>query len=264
MNRLHELQRQFRDALLGNETHLLDSHIRGDGLAIDLRLGIYRNNVFTNLREALRTLFPVIEKLVGNAFFDYAADEYTRRYPSPAGDLNQFGEHLARFFAEFEPAAGLPYLPDVAQLEWLAHQVYHADDHRGFDFARLSAIAPERYGNLHFRLNPASALFASTYPVHRIWQVNQSGYTGDDVVDLNAGGVKLLIERRTGLIELRCLSMGEWSLLTALAADADFASACAQALQAEPDINLSATLSGLVTHATLVDFRVHESVENTQ
>jgi hypothetical protein len=264
MNKLHEIQRQFRDALLGNEPHLIDSHIHHDGLSIDARLGIYRNNVFTNLREALRTLFPVVEQLVGSEFFDYAADEYIRRYPSPAGDLNQFGEHLATFFTEFEPASGLPYLPDVAQLEWFAHQVYHADEHRGFDFSRLGAIAPEHYGDLHFRLNPASALFASGYPVHRIWQVNQAGYAGDPVVNLDAGGVTLLIERRAGLIELQTLSAGEWSLLAALAADANCTTACEQALQAEPDMDLSATLARLVTSTTLVDFHIRGPLENTQ
>ena len=263
MNRLHELQRCFRDALLSNETSLLATHIRSDGLGIDARLGIYRNNVFTNLREALRTLFPVINKLVGEAFFDYAADEHIRRYPSPAGDLNQFGQQLATFLEEFEPAAELPYLPDVARLEWLAHTVYHSADHGGFDFARLGAVAPERYGDLHFRLNPASALFASAYPVHRIWQVNQPGYLADAVVDLKTGGVNLLIERRAGVIELQTLSPGEWNLLTSLAADDDFATACTLALEAEPNLDLSTTLAGLVTHATLVDFQVRESLANT-
>jgi hypothetical protein len=258
MNRLHELQCGFRDALLGNDAKVMDTRIRGDGLPIDGRLSIYRNNVFTNLREALRTLFPVIDKLVGKDFFDFAADEYIRRYPSPAGDLNQFGEHLAAFFTVFEPAAALPYLPDMARLEWLAHKSYHAREHSGLSFEQLGAVDPAHYGDLHFNFNPASALLESDYPVHRIWQVNQPGFAGDPVVDLKVGGVRLLIERRAGLIELQTLSTGEWALLTSLAADEDFTLACAKALHAEPNLDLGNTLARLVTQATLVDFHLHD------
>lgn len=256
MSKLHKLQGGFRDALLGDDTGLMDTQIRADGLPPEYRLGIYRNNVFTNLREALRALFPVIERLVGKEFFDYTADAYIRLYPSPAGDLNQFGEHLAEFLVDFEPASGLPYLADMAGLEWLVHKVYHAAEHNELAIDQLATLAPEHYGELHFILNPASALFKSTYPLHRIWQVNQPGYAGDPVVNLNAGGVKLLIERRAGLIELQTLNAGEWALLESLAADDVFATACDKALHAEPSFDLGNTLTRLVTQATLADFRI--------
>jgi hypothetical protein len=261
MNSLHELQCQLRDALLRNDATLVDTQIRDDGLPVVNRLNIYRNTVFTNLREALRTMFPVINKLVGEDFFAYAADEYIRRYPSPAGDLNQFGEHLAAFFAEFELASTLPYLSDVAKLEWLAHKVYHASMHSGLAIDQLGTVDPALYGELHFSLNSTSALLHSEYPIQRIWQVNQPNYEGDPVVDLNAGGVSLLIERRASLIELQSLSIGEWLLLTTLAADKDFSTACHHALLAEPDLDLSSTLMKLVAQATLVDFRIHDKEE---
>lgn len=261
MSGLHEVQRLFRDALLNHDARLVDIQIRADGLPIDRCLNIYRNNVFTNLREALRALFPVIDKLVGEEFFNYTADEYIRRYPSPAGDLNQFGAHLPEFLSTFEPAAGLPYLPDVAQLEWLAHQVYHAGEHSGMAIEQLASVAPERYGDLHFILNPACALLVSAYPVHRIWHVNQSDYRGDSSVDLNTGGVRLLLQRYAGLIEIQTLSTGEWALLGSLAADEDFAVACEQAQQAEPTLELGDTLARLVTQTTLVDFRVRDPRE---
>ncbi len=256
MSALHELQRRFRNALLSGDMRLVDTRIRGNGLPIERRLGIYRNNVFVNLRETLRTLYPVIEKLVGAEFFNYAGDEYIRRYPSPAGDLNRFGEHLAVFFSRFEPASRLPYLPDVARLEWLAHKVYHAAEHAGPSFERFGDVTPERYGELHFILNPASALLTSAYPIHRIWQVNQHGYEGDTRVDLNTGGARLLIERRAGWVELQALGAGEWTFLTSLAADEDFYAASSKALHAEPGLDLGTTLTTLVAQSTLVDFWV--------
>ena len=251
---LHELQARFGAALVSVEADTLDARIRADGLTPERRLGIYRNNVFTNLREALRTIFPVIEQLVGTEFFDFAADEYIREYASPAGDLNEFGAQLPRFLADFAPAAVLVYLPDTARLEWLAHRVYHAAEAAPLAFERLAEVAPERYGDLYFTLNPAAALLESAYPVHQIWQVNQTGYAGDTSVSLDAGPVRLLIERRDGRVEVQPLASGEWRLLQMLANQEDFASACERALASEPAFDLGATLQRLVAQATLVDF----------
>lgn len=255
---LHELQARFGTALVDAEAGTLGSHIRADGLTPERRLGIYRNNVFTNLREALRTLFPVLEQLVGTEFFDFAADEFIRHHPSPAGDLNEFGEQLPQFLAGFAPAAELVYLPDTARLEWLAHRVYHAAEAPPVAFERLAEVAPEHYGDLHFTLHPAAALLESPYPVHRIWQVNQPGYQGDTAVSLDTGPVRLLIERRDGRVEVQPLTLGEWNLLRALANQDAFASACEAALASEPTLDLGATLQRLVAQATLADFSLRD------
>jgi hypothetical protein len=36
----------------------------------------------------------------------------------------------------------------------------------------------------------------SPYPILKIWQVNQPGWTGDDSVDLGEGGDSLRVHRR--------------------------------------------------------------------
>ncbi len=254
MSALHELQNSFRDALLSGDTAAAENDVCAGGLSVARRLGIYRNTVFTNLREALRAIFPVVERLVDTDFFNGCSDEYSRRYPSPAGDLNRFGAQFGEFLATFAPAASLPYLPDVARLEWQVNQVYHAADHAALDLAHLATLAPEHYETLRITLHPASALLASLYPVQRIWQVNQPDHTGTLDVHLDSGGVRLLIERHGGHIVLRALSDGEWALLRAIADGAAFAAACTAALSAEADYDIGAALQTLVSRSTLIDF----------
>jgi len=250
---LHELQCRFRDALLGGDLDGVTCDIRPGGLTAARRLGIYRNNVFTNQREALRTIYSVTERLVGVEFFNYLADEYLRCHGAPAGDLNRLGEHLAEFLCKLPTASPLVYLPDTARLEWLAHRVYHGPDHGSLPLERLAGVPPEQYEALRFKLHPASGLFESRYPVHRIWEVNQPGYEGDDLVDLDSGGVRLLAERRGGRVELRVLEAGEWSFLKALASDRTFGEACDAALVAAEEFDLEATLPRLIEESTLVD-----------
>lgn len=249
---LRELQRLFRDALLTGAETPLAVYIRQTDPS--RRLGIYRNTVFTNLGETLRTLYPVIERLVGTDFFDHIAEHYIRRYPSPAGDLNRFGMQLADFLAGFEPASALAYLPDSARLEWLIHQSHHAAGHPPLDPKRLAAVSEAGYEALRFTLHPTARLFACAYPVHRIWQVNQEGYEGDQHVDIDSGGVRLLIERRARHIELQALHEGEWALLQDLAARQTLAAAAESACAAETDFDLASALSRLIAQSTLVDF----------
>lgn len=249
---LRELQRVFRDALLADEATQLAPWLTQPDAG--RRLGIYRNTVFTNLRETLRTLYPVIERLVGADFFNYTAEHYIARYPSPAGDLNRFGAHLADFLNDFEPAAGLPYLPDTARLEWHAHEAYHSAVHAPLAAHRLARVPVEHYETLRFTLHPGARLFSSIYPVHRIWQVNQAGYEGDAQVNLDSGAVRLLIERRARRIEIQVLGAGEWALLQALRDRLSLTEAADAANAAEADFELAPVLSRLIAQATLVDF----------
>ena len=45
------------------------------------RFGVYRNNVTVSLIEALADTFPVVQQLVGQAFFHAMAGEFVRRSP---------------------------------------------------------------------------------------------------------------------------------------------------------------------------------------
>jgi hypothetical protein len=254
MVRLHSLQHDFVQAIFAEPPAGLLEAIRPGKLNPERRLAIYRNNVLANLREALRAVYPVVERLVGGDFFTHAANEFIRRCPSVSGDIEDYGEGFAAFLARFPGAEALSYLPDTAQLEWACHLVFHAADHGPLPLEKLAVIPPERYGQLRFALHPASALLASDYPVHRIWETNQSDYRGDETVDLSLGGVKLLLLRRRFEVEMRPLGAGEFAMLAGLAAGRTVDKVFETALAAEPGFALDAFLARHAAGGTVVDF----------
>lgn len=251
---LRQLQLDFTQAIFGEMPPGLANSIQGGGLGAGPRLEIYRNNVFTNLREALRAVYPVIDRLVGEAFFNYAADWFISIQASTSGDVEDFGMEFAEFLAHFPAAQGLSYLPDVARLEWACHQAFYAADLASLSISGLSDIPPEEFNQLRFRMHPASALLASSYPVQRIWEVNQPSFAGDQDVDLAQGGVKLLIIRRGFQIELQALGTGEFAMLEGLAAGCTVAEAYAQAAQVEPEFNFRQFLKRHLSGGTLAEF----------
>jgi hypothetical protein len=251
---LRELQLGFVHHLFTENDTLLTAQVRANGLSGARRLQVYRNNTFMSLTEVLRAIYPVVERLVGEGFFRYAADRYIRRFPSVSGDLHQFGGHFSEFLKHFEPVEHLVYLADVANLEWAYHTVFHAAEHPPMDISALQGVLPAQYGSLRFYLHPSARLLLSDYPILRIWQVNQPDYVGDAGVDLGEGGIRLLLIRRHLEIELETLQAGEYALLAALAADLDFATACEQALKSQPDIDLPAVFRRHVSLNTVVNF----------
>jgi hypothetical protein len=141
-------------------------------------LEAYRRNIHANWRNALAAAHPVCERLVGSAFFDECAARHARAAPSRDGDLNRFGASFASFLAGYPPAAGLPYLPDVARLEWAVHVAAFAADPEPFDAARLASMAVDDLGAVRWMAQAGSALIDSPHPVVSIWEANQPGGDG--------------------------------------------------------------------------------------
>ena len=253
MPSLRDIQIAFAEGVLDGAAPLAGAVVER-GLSGARRLQLYRNNTFASLTEALGAVYPVVQRLVGEDFLRFVAARYIPAHPSRSGNLHDFGGQFAEFLAGLPETAGLPYLPDVARLEWAYHQVFHEADHGPLDSTGLSRLPPEAYATLRFRLHPASRLLASPYPVLHIWQVNQEGFSGDPSVRLDEGGTRVLAFRPELEVELQALGEGEFTLLQSLAQGRNLTDAAEAALQAQPEFDLSVSLRHHVLRGTLVSF----------
>jgi putative DNA-binding protein len=113
---LLKIQTAMRRGLLDNSDTTVASTL-GNILAPADRLSIYRNTSRIALTNALRLNFPAVHRLVGEDFFEAAADAFITREPPHTAWLDLYGESFPEFLRSFEPAAALLYLPDVARLE---------------------------------------------------------------------------------------------------------------------------------------------------
>jgi len=200
MKRLADLQRRFLGSVLDDE-------------AASGAKAVYRRNILENLHGALAAAYPVVRRLVGEAFFREAADRYARAHPSASGDLHRYGGELANFLATYAPARDLEYLPDVARLEWAVAQAYHAADARTIDYSALSAIPEDRRAHLRPRLQPAGQLIESAHPVAAIWEANQP--ERDGTPDRLEGPDRVLVHRDGFQVRVQALPGRDWKFLAA-------------------------------------------------
>ena len=259
---LREIQAEFTAGIFGhseNHSPHIVSRIVADKMGAEERLAIYRNSVFSNLRGALRDSYPVVFRLLGETFFNHAADEYARSCPSVSGDLQDFGGDFSGFLEKFGPCAELHYLPDVARLEWAWDQAFHAAGHAPLALERFGAIPPEHYAGLYFRLHPSCTFLTSDYPILRIWQVNQDDYSGDQQVDLSEGGVRLTITRGNDFaVEISALDAGGFAFLQAIAGGGNLETALESALKSDAGFDLRAAIHYFITHEIIVDFKINQ------
>jgi hypothetical protein len=252
MHSLHECQVAFAAAILDQDASEIDWILCGDNRQD--RLAVYIGNTYHNLREALRAVYPVIDRLVGEQFFDYAANRYIRDHPSQSGDIQCFGDSFPAFLESFPPAVSLSYLADTATLEWLVHEVFHAADHAPLPLSELSSLAGADCSTLRLRLHPACRLFASAFPVLRIWEVNQPESLSNESVDAQAGGDQVLIHRVGFAIDIQALPDGEFTMLTALREGQTVDGAYDLALGRDPAFALGEFIERRILDSTIVGF----------
>lgn len=254
---LHELQRAFQRGLLGGQApHDL---LRATRAGADTGFAVYRNNVASNYREALRDTYPALERVVGDAYFAQVVAQYGRRIASTSGTLDDFGAGMPMFIAMFPGAESLVYLPDLARLEWALHQVFHAARRPAIDPSRLAACGVEQMERAHLVLNPAACLITSRYPILAIWNLACAEHEqADDAgsIDLRDGPDHLLV-LRGGDMQVRVHRLGQaaFALLSSFARGAAIGEALADALAIDVQFDFSAMLREHFSLGTFVDIR---------
>ncbi|MDC7787089.1 DNA-binding domain-containing protein [Rhodoplanes sp. TEM] len=217
------------------------------------RFAVYRNNVTASLIEALRARFPATEQIVGEDFFAATARDFVRAHPPRSPLLMRYGDGFPAFLEHFPPAAGMPWLADVARLEAARTRAYHAADAVPLGPSDFAAIDPATLGTLRVALHPSAAIVRSPFPVVTIWAMN-SGTAALGPVDFDTPEDALVLRPHLDVTVTR-LPPGAAAFLAALRADAAIADAAVAALADDAGFDPTAALalligSGLATAVT--------------
>jgi hypothetical protein len=213
------------------------------------RVGIYRANLGAHWSRALASAYPVLRQLVGDDFFDGLAHAYGHAHPAVDPDLNRFGAALPDFLDGFEPAAGHPYLADVARLEWCVHEAWYAPDGEGAP-PSLAGLAPDVFEGARAVLHPSLRLHASPWATAALWHAHQPG--GPDFPDVLRADTHALVLRPRLDVDVRASGAAEHAALASLARGETFGAALDAAFDLDGDFDVATHLrrwleDGIVT-----------------
>jgi len=243
---LDRLQRLMCSAMRGGHESELLTMIEDGGLQPEARLQIYRNHVILTLTEALKATFPVVCRLVDERFFRYAAHEYIGESLPARPCLPEYGGSFPDFLATFPACRELVYLADVARLEWAINRALHAA-------AADAADRPALWSSdLVLTLHPSLQLVASQWPIERIWRANQPDGDDDEIINLEDGGVRLLVFRRDDRVVITGIEKSAYAFLNAIVDGARLTEATRTARRVAPSFDRAATLDFLFTEGLIV------------
>jgi hypothetical protein len=223
------------------------------------RFGVHRNTVVLGLIDTLQARYPAVMRLVGDEFFRAAARLYVAEDVPRSAALFEYGGGFPDFLARFEPARGLPYLADVARLEWLRHRAYHAADAEPMPAAALAQVPAERIGDVMLQLHPSAATLASDYPVLSIWETNVTDAEVRPIGPDLPGEAVLVVRPALEVLVMR-LGPGGVAFIEGIASGGSFAAAAGRAEAASPDFDLAGGLGALLAVGAFTGIRIGESV----
>lgn len=218
------------------------------------RLAVHRNNVMVSLVDALSQTFPVTQQLVGDTFFCAMAQVFVRTCPPRSRILARYGQDFPGFIAQFPPAATLPYLADMARLEWQRVQALHAADAPPFDLDAITTLVqdPDALPHLVWQFAPDVHLLQSPHAVVSLWAAHQpEGGVAIEAVDLTQPESALIFRSGLDVMVLQA-DPGLAALVAALMHNSVFGDAIDQGVCAALDFDLPRALALLMGHELLV------------
>jgi len=144
--------------------------VEGDGaLGPTGRLDVYAQMYWARLLDVLHDDFPRVAAILGADRFAALACAYLTRHPSTRPSVRWLGADFADFLAGHGPVEGLPFLADLARLEWTRLAVFDAADQAPLRVEELRAVPPSAWPSLTFHPVPALRVLHLGWPVHELW-----------------------------------------------------------------------------------------------
>lgn len=120
MQHLHSIQKQFSKNILSRKKINIKGYLNIDKKwTPEKRINVYKNAYLIRAHECLEDDFEFVQFHLGKSNFKNAAIDYALSGPSHSHTLSEFGEHFASFLNKTSHTKELPFLSDLAHLEWL-------------------------------------------------------------------------------------------------------------------------------------------------
>ena len=244
-------QRCFAEALLEPEQACPPGLITWNASDPARRFAVYRNNVIVSLVDALADTFAVTQDLVGEAFFRAMARVFAYTNPPTSRLLVFYGETFPAFIERFPPAASLPYLADVARLEFLRVRAYHAADVAPVRSEDIVAVLADedKLPDLGLALHPSLAVLDSAGAVVSLWAVHQGV---GDLATLVPDVPETALVVRDGLdVEVMKIPRATGVFIKAVKRGATLGDAMALAQRSDPDFDATLPLALLIQKSAI-------------
>ncbi|MEH6444174.1 MAG: DNA-binding domain-containing protein [Oceanospirillaceae bacterium] len=209
-----KLQDSFAKYLLHQSVDLEELNIVGPFSAQQL-MNLYRNNFYISITEYLEACFPSVKALVGEQFFSQLAKAFIIQEPLASASIELYGEKFAKFIQHCEQAKSLPYLYDIAHLDWVLDRAKSVVEYTDFPFAQLQQVSAQEQLKIRFQLQPNTVLINARCPLLKIWHGIKSGEL--ESIDIQQQELVIVHPDKEEGVKCYNISQNQYDFLSAVA-----------------------------------------------
>ncbi len=204
---------------------------------------VYRNTSARGVIEALRASYPTVEMLLGEEAFTQVALEFRRDQPPRGAVLSDYGREFAGFLRCQPWTCELPYIADVAWLDWLWLESFLAAD------LMATPLGPSNISRI--ALHPAARFAWLATPAMTIWLAHRDPWSmaefEPDWIEEGA----LFTRVGTG-VRAEPIDAAQYRLLTACTVPASVADAVAAVAAEFPTADVPELLRRVVASGAII------------
>ncbi len=207
----------------------------------DIAFAVYRNNVWSGWIDAVRDVYPVTAKVIGEQAFAVAVRNFAAAHPPKHALRSQTGDAFAGFLRSWPPAQNLPYIADLAALEKARADAFAAADAQPLKPADLASTKSDEknyFPRLRLRLHPSLCWLEAGWPVDALWQAHQQKEFAPMTITQESAAI--LIARPRFEVMMARAQRGAGAFFTACAAGRPLAAALAAALDENAGFDFAA------------------------
>ncbi len=209
------------------------------------RFNIYRNNRATSLIENLEATYPAVLKLVGDSYFKAVARQFIDIHPPQSPVMFEYGENFGEYLCSMPTAQQIPYVEDVARIEWLRNKAYHAPDAPLVNLSDATDMSPDHLANGVLVFHPSVGLLSSKWAAGSIWSATVTDQSEKNQIRADIGEHLLVLRHGFDVVQY-IISEHEMQFLRSLAEGLNITQAASHVMEQDADFNTGEALTKFV------------------
>ena len=170
------------------------------------RLNVYAEAYFSRLSEALADDYRAIRELIGDENFLVLVVDYLMENPSSDFDLSVIGRTFAEFLSRHDIAKQLPWIVDLAELEWNVVESFYSTP---LEEPNVQAdLAPEDAANCALSMDSSLRILSLSWNVDEIWQADDP-----KLVEIKNENSHVVIHSQKGDVSMTRITHAEYLAL---------------------------------------------------
>ncbi len=218
--------------------------------ALEKQLRIYREQSIENLHRQMTRIFLICQRLLSPLEFKVACAQYFLSSPPNSIDPMAFAEGFPSYLEEYTTEQDLPYLADVATLDFGCYQSKQAMEANAVSSKVFTDLAPQQLANRRVQLHPSCYWMASPYALYDVWHRFNSSLPAKAGNFLKAQ--EIIIIRPKFTVEVHKIDPGFIKTLDSLDAGNTLNQALMEGGQVDPKFNAVAAIQFLIQNKIII------------